>query len=141
MLSIEHYSTWLSVPYQHDSLVRPAGGMIIIFQRFSRSKTDVLKSSANRSKGTGIFLNTPIPLGGAINPFTYLDFLAFFLSLAGFSAFCFSGMHPQPQSFFFSAILITSFLLKQLSKHLIMRAKKLPTSLWTSTLLLFAVLY
>jgi hypothetical protein len=50
--------------------------------------------------------------------------LAFFLSLAGFSLFFFSGMHPQPQSFFFSAIIITSFLVKRLSNHLIICAKK-----------------
>ena len=84
------------------------------------------KSSANRPKGTGIFLYIPIPLGcSTVQCSTYLDFLAFFLSLAGFSLFCFSGMQPQPQSFFFSAILITSFLFKLLSNHLITCAKKI----------------
>ena len=55
---------------------------------------------------------------------TYLDFLVFFLPLAGFSLVCFSGMHPQPHPFFFSAILITSFLFKQLSNNLTICPKK-----------------
>ncbi len=83
------------------------------------------KNSANRPKETGIFLYIPIPLGGIVQCSTYLDFLAFFLSLAGFLLFCFSGMHPQPQSFFFSAIIITSFMFKRLSNNLINCAKKI----------------
>ena len=87
------------------------------------------RSSANRPKGSGIFLFTPIPLGGVVQCSTYLDILAFFLSLAGFSLVCFSGMHPQPQLLFFSAILITSFPFKQLSNCLIICAKNFPYTL------------
>ena len=87
------------------------------------------RSYANRPKGTEIFLYTPIPFGDAVQCSTYLDFLVFFLPLAGFSLVCFSGMHPQPQPFFFSAILITSFLFKRLSNHLNFCTKKLPTIL------------
>ena len=76
------------------------------------------RSYANRSKGTGKFLYAPIPFDDATQCSTYLDFLVFFLPLAGFSLVCFSGMHPQPQLFFFSAIFITSFLFKQLSNDL-----------------------
>ena len=82
------------------------------------------KSSANRPKGTRIFFNTPIPLGETKLSFTYLDFLAFFLSFVAFSLFFFSGMQPQPQLLFFSAILITSFLIKRLSNNLIRSVKK-----------------
>gem|GEM_PF-6538056 len=86
------------------------------------------KSSKNRSEGKGIFLYTPIPPGGTAQCSTYLDFLSVlvsFLSLAGFSLFCFSGMHPQPQSFFFSVILVTSFSFKRLSNNLNVYAKKI----------------
>jgi len=83
------------------------------------------RSYANRPKETEIFLYTPIPFGDAVQCSTYLDFLVFFLPLAGFSLVCFSGMHPQPQPFFFSAILITSFLFKRLSNHLNICAKKI----------------
>ena len=55
----------------------------------------------------------------------YLDFLTFFLSLAAFSLACFTGIQPHPQTFFFSAILITSFLLKRLSNNLNNCAKKI----------------
>jgi hypothetical protein len=55
----------------------------------------------------------------------YVDFLTFFLSLAAFSLACFTGMQPHPQTFFFSAILITSFLLKRLSNNLNNCAKKI----------------
>ena len=55
----------------------------------------------------------------------YLDFLTFFLSLAAFSLACFTGMQPHPQTFFFSAIWITSFLLKRLSNNLNNCAKKI----------------
>ena len=83
-----------------------------------------VKRSANKSKGTGFFLYIPIPSRGTGQYSIYLIFLTFFVSLAGFSLICFSGIHPQPQSFFFSAILITSFLIKGLCNHLIIRAKK-----------------
>ena len=84
-----------------------------------------VKRSANRPRRTGLFPYIPIPPGNTAQYSAYLDFLTFFLSLGGFSLICFSGMHPQPQSFFFSAILITSFLIKGLRNHLIIRAKKL----------------
>jgi len=83
------------------------------------------RSYANRPKGIGIFLYTPIPFGAVVQCCTYLDVLAFFLLLAGLSLVCFSGMHPQPHPFFFFAIFITSFLFKRLSKHLIIRPKKI----------------
>ena len=76
-------------------------------------------------KETGIFFYTPIPFAGDIQRSIYLDFWAFFLSLAAFSLACFTGMQPHPQTFFFSAILITSFLLKRLSNNLINCAKKI----------------
>jgi len=41
------------------------------------------RSYANRPKGIGIFRYTPIPFGAAVQCSTYLDFLAFFLLLAG----------------------------------------------------------
>jgi len=82
------------------------------------------KSSANAPKGTEIYLYIPIPQGGTAQYSSYLDFLVFFLSLAGFSLSFLSGTHPQPQSFFFSAILITPFVLKLLSNNLIFNPKK-----------------
>ena len=86
------------------------------------------ESSVDRPKRTGIFLNTPIPLGSANKSSTYLDldFLASsFLSLAGFSLAGFRGTQPQPQMVFFSVILITSFIVKRLSNNLINTVKKI----------------
>ena len=80
-------------------------------------------------RGQALFLFTPIPLGGVAQCSSYLDSLAFFLSLTGFLLICFSVIHPQPQLFSFSAISITSFLLKPLSNYLNTRAKKMPSIL------------
>ncbi len=50
----------------------------------------------------------------------YLDFFASFFSLAGFWLVFFGKIsQPQPQVFFFSVILITSFLFKYLGNNLI----------------------
>ena len=76
------------------------------------------------TKGSEAHPTAPLPICGTQKIFTYFDFLAAFLSLAGFSFVCFSGMHPQPQPFFFSAILFTPFLVKRLSNNLINYAKK-----------------
>jgi hypothetical protein len=61
-------------------------------------------------KGGGIDFNSPLPRSGTERRFAYLDFLASFLSSAGFSLAFFMGIQPQPQSFFFSVTWITPFL-------------------------------
>jgi len=81
---------------------------------------------ANRPMGIAALSYTPIPISRIVHCDTYLlDSLTLFLSLIGFSLFCFNGMHPQPHPLFFSAILITSFPFKRLSNHLTIWAKKI----------------
>jgi hypothetical protein len=81
--------------------------MVLLYLTFARmwgqAMGDFLRKMPN-------ICPTPLP------SVTYLDFLAFLSFLAAFSLF-FSGMQPQPQLFFLSAMFITSFLFKHLSKH------------------------
>ncbi len=85
------------------------------------------------TKGSRARPTTPLPICGNKKIFAYFGFLPSFLSLAFFSLVCFSGMHPQPQPFFFSAIIITSFLIKRLSNNLNIYIKKFAYFLEGST--------
>jgi hypothetical protein len=65
----------------------------------------------NAKKGSGVCSLTPAPLAKPSQSISYLDFLtSFFFFVVILLSFSFSGMQPQPQRFFFSAIFITSFL-------------------------------
>ncbi len=84
-----------------------------------------VNTQSGMTSRSGAPFAAPLPVRDAKKPFIYFGFLASFLSLAGFAFSFFRAMQPQPQTFFFSAIFITSFLIKCISNHLNTCVKKI----------------
>ena len=83
-----------------------------------RNKQISVNATSLKARKSGASFAVPLSVCGAIKSFNYFHFLASFFSLAGFPFSFFRGIQPQPQTSLFSAILITSLIIKCLSKHL-----------------------